>query len=99
MEIKTNNRLDPQDGVGIRFGVVVTLKAMDGINRIDDFIKSCSFNGWLVNQLDVQARVEINQKINEEIEFEQRKFVQMKWRTINKSFYEKLIQRITEKID
>lgn len=70
MEIKTNNRLDPQDGVGIRFGVVVTLKAMDGINRIDDFIKSCSLNGWLVNQLDVQARVEINQKINEEIEFE-----------------------------
>ena len=70
MEIKTLNRLDPQDGVGIRFGVVVTLKAMDGINRIDDFIKSCSLNGWLVNQLDVQARVEINQKINEEIEFE-----------------------------
>ena len=70
MEIKTNNRLDPQDGVGIGFGVVVTLKAMDGINRIDDFIKSCSLNGWLVNQLDVQARVEINHKINEEIEFE-----------------------------
>ena len=43
---------------------------MDGVNRIDDFIKSCSLNGWLVNQLDVQARVEINQKINEEIEFE-----------------------------
>ena len=26
MEIKTNNRLDPKDGIGIRFGVVVTLK-------------------------------------------------------------------------
>ena len=33
MEIKTNNRLDPKDGMGIRFGVVVTLKEMDGVNR------------------------------------------------------------------
>ena len=35
MEIKTNNRLDPEDGVGLRFGVVVTIKEMYGINRID----------------------------------------------------------------
>lgn len=39
MEIKTNNRLDPKDGEGIRFGVVVTLKEINGINRIDEFIK------------------------------------------------------------
>ena len=40
MEIKTNNRLDPEDGVGLRFGVVVTIKEMYGINRIDEFIKN-----------------------------------------------------------
>ena len=40
MEIKTNNRLDPKDGVGIRFGVVVTLKEINGVNRIDEFIKN-----------------------------------------------------------
>ena len=38
MEIKTNNKLNPSDGQGIRFGVVVTLKEMNGINRIDEFI-------------------------------------------------------------
>lgn len=70
MEIKTNNRLDPQDGVGLRFGVVVTLKEMYGINRIDEFVRNCNLNGWLVNELDVKNRLDIRKKINEEIEFE-----------------------------
>ena len=70
MEIKTNNRLDPKDGVGVRFGVVVTLKEINGVNRIDEFVKNCTLNGWLVNKLDIQTRVDINQKVNEEIEFE-----------------------------
>ena len=69
MEIKTNNRLDPKDGVGVRFGVVVTLKEINGINRIDEFIRSCNLNGWLVNNIDIQNRLDIHQKLNEEIEF------------------------------
>ena len=70
MEIKTNNRLDPEDGVGLRFGVVVTIKEMYGINRIDEFIKNCNLNGWLVNAVDIQNRIEIHEKINEEIRFD-----------------------------
>lgn len=70
MEIKTNNRLDHKDGIGIRFGVVVTLKEINGVNRIDEFIKNCTLNGWLVNKIDVQTRVDINKKVNEDIEFE-----------------------------
>lgn len=70
MEIKTNNRLDPKDGMGIRFGVVVTLKEINGVNRIDEFIRNCTLNGWLVNKIDVQTRVDINKKVNEDIEFE-----------------------------
>ncbi len=70
MEIKTNNRLDPKDGMGIRFGVVVTLKEINGVNRIDEFIRNCTLNGWLVNKIDVQTRVDINRKVNEDIEFE-----------------------------
>jgi hypothetical protein len=69
MEIKTNNRLDPKDGVGLRFGVVVTLKEINGINRIDEFIKNCHLNGWLVNTIDIQNRIDIHEKVNEEIEF------------------------------
>ena len=69
MEIKTNNRLDPKDGVGLRFGVVVTLKEMFGINRIDEFIRNCNLNGWIVNRIDIQNRIEIHEKVNEEIVF------------------------------
>lgn len=71
MEVKTNNRLDPRDGVGLRFGVVVTLKEINGVNRIDEFIKSCTLNGWLVNVIDVDNRVDIHRKVNEEIKWEQ----------------------------
>ncbi|KIS15428.1 S8 family peptidase [Streptococcus equi] len=70
MEIKTNNRLDPEDGIGVRFGVVVTLKEMNGVNRIDEFIRNCTLNGWLINVIDVDNRVDIHQKVNEEIEWE-----------------------------
>jgi len=69
MEIKTNNRLDPKDGVGLHFGVVVTLKEMYGVNRIDEFIRNCNLNGWLVNKIDIENRIDIHEKVNEEIEF------------------------------
>lgn len=48
MEIKTNNRLDPKDGEGVRFGVIVTLKEMYGVNRIDEFISNYNLDGWLI---------------------------------------------------
>ncbi|MGI5085343.1 S8 family peptidase [Treponema putidum] len=70
MEIKTNNRLNPEDGKGVRFGVVVTLKEMKGINRIDDFIRNCTLNGWLVNVIDVEHRIDVHRKMNEKIKFE-----------------------------
>lgn len=70
MSIKTKERLKSRDGIGIRFGVVVTLKEINGINRIDDFIQLCNLNGWLVNKVDVQNRIDIYQKSDEDIEFE-----------------------------
>lgn len=69
MEVKTSNRLDPKDGIGLRFGVVVTLKEMYGVNRIDEFIRNCNLNGWLVNKIDITNRIDIHEKVNEEIEF------------------------------
>lgn len=69
MEIKTNNRLNPRDGVGIRFGVVVTLKEIYGVNRIDEFVKNCTLNGWLVNEINIKNRIDLHSKVNEDIEF------------------------------
>ncbi|MDY0277375.1 MAG: S8 family peptidase [Acholeplasma sp.] len=70
MSIKTKERLKSRDGIGIRFGVVVTLKEINGVNRIDDFIQLCNLNGWLVNKINVQNRIDIYQKADEDIEFE-----------------------------
>lgn len=70
LSIKTKERLEPKKGRGLQFGVVVTLKEMNGVNRIDDFIKLCMVRGWLVNRVDVQNQIEVYNKAEEEIKFE-----------------------------
>lgn len=70
MSIKTNERLTPNDGKDIKFGVVVTLKALDGENRIDEFIQTATLRAWIVNELEIENRVKVYVKENEEIEFE-----------------------------
>lgn len=70
MEIKTNSRLNPEDSKGIRFGVVITLKEINNKNRIEEFIQNCHFNKWLVNEINVENKITIHQKVNEDIDFE-----------------------------
>ncbi|MBQ8231437.1 MAG: S8 family peptidase [Lachnospiraceae bacterium] len=70
LSIKTKERMQPRGKKALTFGVVVTLKEMNGVNRIDDFIKLCMARGWLVNKLDVENRIDIYLKAEEEIEFE-----------------------------
>lgn len=54
----------------IPFGIVVTLKEINGVNRISDFIKKCELKGWFVNQVNVENRIDLILRANEEIEFE-----------------------------
>lgn len=70
MSIKTKERLSNSDGEGIKFGVVVTLREMNGKNRIDDFIQQASLRGWLVNRLQVENQVDIYNKLNDDVEFD-----------------------------
>ncbi|MGV3128957.1 S8 family peptidase [Staphylococcus simulans] len=70
MSIKTKERLSNNDGDGIKFGVVVTLREINGTNRIEDFIQQCSLKGWLVNRIDVENQLDIYQKANEDIHLE-----------------------------
>ncbi|MFA9377852.1 MAG: S8 family peptidase [Lachnotalea sp.] len=71
ISIKTKERLNKRDGEGIKFSVVVTLKEIDGINRIEDFIHQCSFRGWLVNRINVENYIKIYNKAEEEISFDE----------------------------
>ncbi len=70
LSIKTKERLKSTRDHSMPFGVVVTLKEMNGVNRIDDFIKQCIFKGWIVNRIDVDNRVDVYNKAEEEIKFE-----------------------------
>lgn len=70
MSIKTIERLQEKNGVGVRFGVVVTLKEIKGVNRIDDFIRQASLRGWLVSQLQIENQIDAYNTLHQDIEFE-----------------------------
>ncbi len=70
ISIKTKERLRSQNGRGLQFGVVITLKEMHGENRIDDFIKLCMMRGWIVNQIDVDNRLDVYNKAEEDLTLE-----------------------------
>lgn len=69
LSIKTKERLRERNGRGLQFGVVVTLKEMNGVNRIDEFIKMCMFRGWIVNQINIENQLDIYAKAEEDVEF------------------------------
>ena len=69
LKINTKERLQTRKDP-LQFGVVVTLKEMNGVNRIDDFVKMCLARGWLVNRLDIENQLDVYAKAEEEIEFE-----------------------------
>ncbi len=70
ISLKTKERLEEKFGEGLKFGIVITLKEINGINRIEDFIRNVMLRGWLVNRIDVDTRVDIYNIAEEEIEFE-----------------------------
>lgn len=51
ISVTYQDRIDSYHKEIVPWGLVVTLKATDGINRYDDFIKSCELNGWLVTEV------------------------------------------------
>ena len=69
ISLKTKERLDESFGENMRFGLVVTLYAIDGVNRIDDFIQRCSFRAWIVNKVNVETQLDIFNAAEQEIEF------------------------------
>lgn len=70
VSVKAKERLKRRDGYGIKFGLVVTLKEVNGINRIHDFKQKAQIAGWVVSEINVNAKVDIYNKLQEEITFE-----------------------------
>lgn len=70
ISVLTKDRISSKNRKALPFGLVITLKEMNGKNRIDEFIKNCMAHGWLVNRIDVQNQVDIYVKAEEKLEFE-----------------------------
>ena len=70
ISITSKERLNPQMRNSLKFGVVITLKELNAINRIDEFIKACTLRGWIVNQITIQNQINIYNTSNEDIHFE-----------------------------
>ena len=70
LSLKTKERLEEKYGEGLKFGIVITLKEINGENRIDEFIQNAQLRGWLVNRIDIDIQVDIYNIAEEEIKFE-----------------------------
>lgn len=70
ISIKTNERLNLKESNNLKFGLVITLKEIYGVNRIQEFIQQCSAKGWIVNKINVENRIDIYNKAQEELKFE-----------------------------
>lgn len=71
ISLKTKERLLGNAGKGLNFGLVITLKEINGQNRIEEFIRLCTLRGWLVNKVSIENQLEVYNKADVEIDFEE----------------------------
>ena len=70
VSIISKERLASSIKKGLNFGIVITLKELYGVNRIQDFIASCALRGWIVNEISIENRLELYNQNQEEIVFD-----------------------------
>lgn len=70
ISVTSKDRLTTRINKGLNFGAIITLKEVNGINRIQDFIRACTLRGWIVNELDINNQVELYNSNQEEIIFD-----------------------------
>ncbi len=68
VSVKRKERLEKKKLV--KFGLVVTLKEVNGVNRINDFMQQARLANWIVSEINVEAQVDIYQKLQEEVTLE-----------------------------
>ena len=71
ISIVSKERLTTAMTSNLNFGVVVTLREINGVNRIQDFITACTLRGWIVNEINLENRLTLYNKNQEEITFDE----------------------------
>ena len=70
MSVVSKERLSTKMDKDLNFGAVITLREVNGVNRIEDFVKACTLRGWIVSEIDVQNQIDIYNTNQEEIIFD-----------------------------
>ena len=70
--IDENGNTEPNAGDGLRFGIVVTLRGMDGRNRFDEFKRNCQLQEepWIVEEIDMHTNIELYHEADVDINFD-----------------------------
>jgi hypothetical protein len=68
ISVKAKERLSKRDAA-LKFGLVITLKEIKGVNRIDDFVRQCELRGWLVSRVEIRNRLDIYNKAQGTVAF------------------------------
>lgn len=66
------NSAGKNTGNGMRFGIVVTLRGMDGRNHYDEFKQNCQLQEepWIVEELDINTSIELYHEADVDIDFD-----------------------------
>lgn len=68
--IKSSRFSNKKNRERIKYGLVVTLKEINGQNRIEEFIQRCFLNQWFVEKVEIHNKIEVYNKAEEEITFD-----------------------------
>lgn len=66
IKMASRNTMEKQDS--IKAGIVVTLKELHGVNRNDAFIQYCRLRHFIINEIDIENRVELDNVLQQDIE-------------------------------
>jgi hypothetical protein len=69
ISVKRKERLD-KEKKPVKFGLVVTLKEVNGINRAQDFMQKARLAGWTVNEINVETQVDIYNQLQQPLNFD-----------------------------
>ncbi|MBR1801885.1 S8 family peptidase [Candidatus Saccharibacteria bacterium] len=70
VDIKLANRNSKSEDKKINVGIVITLKELHGQNRSDVFMQLCRLRHFVVNEIDIENRIELDNHLQQEIEFD-----------------------------
>jgi hypothetical protein len=68
--IASKERLVSHQHNHMNFGVVITLKEISGNDRFEDFVKACRLRGLIVNEVNIENRIELYKLSQSTIKFE-----------------------------